>query len=330
MSIEQVLGTIERYQRFLITSHIMLEGDAIGSQLGMESLLKKMGKTVSIIDHDAVPMKYRFLPHSSYIRPLPDKKMDFQVAFVLDCPHMKRIGKVSDLIDKNTLIVNIDHHISNENFGNVNWVDTGASSAGEMIYHLFEHSGYEIDRDVALALYVAILTDTGSFRYRNTTPNTHKVSARLLECGLSVEEIAGHIYWSNTFTSMKLLGLVLSHLAISEDGKVAWLRVTNEMLKRSQAKPEETEDFIDFARSVAGAELALFFQEVKEKNEVKVSFRSRGSIDVNKIAVSFGGGGHQGASGCTIKGSVDEAEKMVLKKVKEAIEESYGRHSDCR
>ena len=171
-----VIEAIKNNKKFLITAHVNLEGDSLGSQLAMKELLTGMGKAAFILDNDPVPEHYRFLPKAGEISNRLDKVEDFDAAVVLDCPTLKRTGKVKDIISKSpSLVINIDHHISNEKFGGINWVDPHASSAGEMVYRLFKEIGVKLTKEVALSLYIAILTDTGSFNYDNTSRVTHEV-----------------------------------------------------------------------------------------------------------------------------------------------------------
>lgn len=316
MSLTKVINIIKKYQNFLITSHINPEGDSIGSQLSLLNLLNRLDKTVYIINEDPVPDSYKFLPVTDKVSTLIDKKYNFEVTIILDCPNLQRIGKVINLIDKDKIIVNIDHHISNENFGKVNWVDVGASSVGEMVYKIYEKIGCKIEKENALYLYVAILTDTGSFRYSNTASSTHRIVSRLLEYGLEPDKISEDVYDKKSLPATKLLGFALSNISISEDGGVAWIKLTNEMFKATGARPEETENFINFARAISGVKVAFLLME--KEGEIKVNFRSKGEINVNKIASAFGGGGHTKASGCKIKGQIDEVEKLVLDKVKKS------------
>ena len=316
MGITQVVKTIKKYNSFLVTSHINPDGDAVGSQFALALLLKQAGKKVVIVDDEKIPSKYDFLgkwiPVDKLVR-----KPNFKVAIILDSSNLNRLGRVASLLSPEKKIVNIDHHLSNENFGDVNWVDTGAGAVGEMIYRLYKKMNCRIENKNALSIYTAILTDTGSFRYANTSSNTHRIAGRLLECGVEPGFIAGRLYEVNSLASMKLLEMALSTIKIvKDDARIAWLCVTNDMLNRANADFEDTEDFVNYARSLQGVEIAIFFSETKVKNEIKVSLRSTGAVDVNLIAKKFGGGGHSRASGCRIKGSLGRVIKKVVSKVR--------------
>jgi len=324
MGKKQILEAIKKYNSFLIASHINPEGDSIGSQLAMANLLKGMGKKVRIINSDAVPRNLAFLPGAARIETAASmarrKRGDFEAVVILDCPSLDRIGTVRDLLgDGTNYIVSIDHHISNTKFGDVNWTDCNASSAGEMVYALYKQSRREIDKESALCLYVAIMTDTGSFHYSNTTAKTHRIIAELLNFNINVTKIYEYIYETKSFETLKLLAEVLTNLKRTKDGRFVWFKVTNAMLRRNRLTAESTDDFIDFVRMVEGSEVVAFLREVHHGRKVKVSLRSKSDIDVNKIAGHFGGGGHYAASGCMIDKNVDEAEKILLAVVKKAF-----------
>ncbi|MFH1062642.1 MAG: bifunctional oligoribonuclease/PAP phosphatase NrnA [Candidatus Omnitrophota bacterium] len=320
---KQILETIKQYKRFLIVAHINPEGDSIGSQLAMANLLRTMGKSVRIINADNVPKNLMFLPGAEQIESLIDKdlkEIKFDVAIILDCPNLERIGQIRQLLNKQYVIC-IDHHISNEPFGDINWNDHKASSAGEMVYGLFKTGNIPLDEASALCLYVAIMTDTGSFRYSNTTVKTHHIIADLLSFNLNPTKVYEHIYETKSFEVMKLLAEVLNNLQRSKDGTYVWFRVTDEMLKRNHLKAESTEDFIAFVRMIEGAEVVAYLREIDSGSKVKISLRSKTDIDVNKIAGHFGGGGHQAASGCVIEKNIDQAEKLLLRQIKKSIKE---------
>jgi len=317
---KRILKIIKKHKRFLISGHIHPEGDSIGSQLALANLLKAMGKSVRIINKDAVPGNLMFLPGCKQIERYTKAKNDkvrFDVAVILDCTGLERTGSVARLI-KNEYIINIDHHISNENFGNVNWIDHQASAAGEMIYNLFKASNVKLDNNSALCLYVAIMTDTGSFRYSNTTSATHRIIAELLKYKINPTRAYEYIYETKSFATMKMLGEALDNLRRSKDGRIVWFKVTDKMLKKYKLLPEDTENFIDVVRMIEGADVAAFLREL-DCGGIKVSLRSKGKTDVNKIAGVFGGGGHKLASGCLIEKKMSMAEELLIKQIKKAI-----------
>lgn len=317
---KEVIEAIKKSKRFLITAHVNLEGDSIGSQLAMKELLNEMGKKAFIIDSDPVPEHYKFLPKASEISNEIDESLDFDTVVVLDCPTLKRIGKVRGLISKNKSIINIDHHVSNERFGHVNWVDPNASSAGELVYRLFKEAGKALTKETALNLYIAILTDTGSFNYDNTSSLTHEIAGELLGYGLEPAAISESVYERRSIEDLKLLGLVLSTIRLNKAGDVAYLEMTNKILKKTEADVAKSEGFVNYAKSIDRVKVGILFREEPGGvGKIHVSFRSKGNVDVNRIAAFFGGGGHARASGCVVDGALAEVEKKVLAKVEEIL-----------
>jgi phosphoesterase RecJ-like protein len=316
---EKVIEAIKRYKSFLITAHVNLEGDSLGSQLAMKELIESLGKSAAIVDNDPVPDHYKFLPKAGEILASPGKGTDFDAALVLDCPTLKRIGRVREMIGTKP-VINIDHHISNENFGSVNWVDPNASSAGEMIYKLFKAMGKPLTKESALYLYIAILTDTGSFNYENTSSVTHEIAGELLGYGLEPALVSESVYERRSVSDLKLLALALATLAVNKAGDVAHIEVTKKMLDSSGADPSKSEGFVNYPRSIDKVKVAILFREDKKvRDRINVSFRSKGDVDVNKIASSFGGGGHVRASGCILEGPLAEVERKVLARVEEML-----------
>ncbi len=315
---QKVIEAIKKYDKFLITAHINPEGDSLGSQLGMKALLDSLGKTAIMVDNDAVPGHYKFLPKAEEISNKLDGKLSFEAAIVLDCPTLKRIGKVQGLIKKGKFIINIDHHISNEKFGDVNWVDPNASSAGEMVYKIYKELGIGLTKETALALYIAILTDTGSFNYDNTSSVTHDIAGELLGYGIDPASVSESVYERRSIADIKLFGLVLSTIKVNREGDVAYLEVTKKILKETGADLIKAEGFVNYARSIDKVKVAIIFKEDAD-NKISVSFRSKGEADVNRIASFFGGGGHVKASGCVVEGTLAEVEEKVLAKVDEIL-----------
>jgi phosphoesterase RecJ-like protein len=314
-----VKQAIRKFNKFLITSHINPEGDAIGSQVAMAYLLKKLGKESAMLDDSPVPNLLQFMKGTEHILKEMPHDFNYQAVIVLDSPDLARIGRVNEYIKKDSAIINIDHHISNTNFGKFNWVEPEFSSAGEMVYDLFKAFKVKISLDEAIVLYVSIMTDTGSFRYSNTSSKTHRIVAELIDIGVKPYEMHTKIYETSSVQDTNLLGEALQTMKLTDDGKIAWLWVTKEMLKKTKASLEGTEGIINFARSIDSVEIAILFRETGTEDKVKVSFRSKGKVDVNKLAGLFGGGGHPTASGCTVFGKIEDVEKKVLEKAKQIL-----------
>jgi len=318
---QAVIQAIKRHKRFLITAHVNLEGDSLGSELAAKELIEGLGKEAVIVDSDAVPDHYKFLPKADQVTDTVPKGFTFDAVLVVDCPNLKRTGSVAAIIKAAKVpVINIDHHVSNEKFGDVNWVEPDASSAGEMIFRLYKAMGRKMTKEVALSLYVAILTDTGSFNYDNTTAVTHEITGELLAYGLAPALVSERVYEQRSIKDVRLLSLVLGTLAVNKDGDIASLELTRDMVEKTGADITKAEGFINYARSLDKVKVAVLFkEEMENKGEIKVSFRSKGSADVNAIAAVFGGGGHVKASGCVVKGTLAEMKKKVLAKIEEKL-----------
>ena len=315
--IKKIASVLKCYKSFLITSHINPDGDSIGSQIALALILKKMKKKVVIINESPVPRTYQFLPHSNLISKIPNSKFqiqNFQVAVVLDCGNLERTGKVGSLASKFQILINIDHHSDNTKFGNLNWIDKEASSVAEQIFLLSEILKIPLNKELATLLYTGIATDTGSFQY-HLLPTTHKVIATLISKGAVPEEIAEAVYHNLSFNALKLFGLALATLKESRNHQVYWMKITKEMYRKTKSSVEDTDSFSSFLQQLKDAKILFILKEIS-KNKSKVSFRSVGKIDVQKIAKKFGGGGHRNASGAGLDEPIDKAEKIILRTIK--------------
>jgi phosphoesterase RecJ-like protein len=321
LSLKKVIDCIKKYKSFLITSHTNLEGDALGSELALFSLLGRLGKRATIVNEDDIPYEYDFLPGKDNIKKFNKRNLkmtEFDCFVVLDSSDLKRTGQVYRInLEAHKPVLNIDHHISNKKFGNVNWVEKEASCCSEMIYKLYKRLRITIDRDAAVSLYTGILADTGSFRYSNTSGFTHRIASELLKYDISVPEIFKNVYENIPFQDMKLLLRTLPKIRRFARGRVVWFTLTRQMLKNKKLSFDLTENILSFARSIKGVEVGVLFKErFGRKNEIGVNLRSQGKVDVNRIASFFGGGGHRTASGCTIYGNIDAVRKKVLAKIR--------------
>lgn len=324
MGLKKVIKAIEENSKFLITSHINLEADALGSELAMAKLLKDEGKQVVVVNEDKVPKEYSFLPGTKEIKqPKEDlfsllKRENFDVFTVLDCSDLNRCGKAKDLFIEDKLILNIDHHRANKRFGQINWLEPDSSSCCEMIYKLYKALNKPIEKDIAVLLYTGILTDTGSFHYPNTTGFTHKVISELLQFKLPISDIYHRIYESIPYSDVKLIPQILSSLKKDASGSIFYLTMDRKTLKRKKSHYDLTENILNFVRSIRRANLVILFKEVNLK-EVRVNLRSKEGFDVARLARIFGGGGHRTAAGCTINRELEVAKSLVLEKARELL-----------
>lgn len=307
MIVQQIINKIKNNQRFLVVAHENPDGDAIGSTLGLALALRDMGKEVTAYNVDNIPEVMRFLPQSDFLlNRLPDDT-SFDVAFVLDAGDVKRTAlPVKDLCQT---MINIDHH-PHSDFGDLCYVDTTACATAVLIYRVLMACQYQPSLAVAQALYLGILSDTGSFRYSSANQECFSVAGKLIGLGVDPWDISSHLYESLAPERMQLLGLVLPTLQIASCGRYASIALTLDILKESGASEEHADGFVNYPRAISGVEVALFFNQTSE-NQYKISFRSRGTIDVGSLARNLGGGGHHNAAGAKLNGTLDEVRTSV-------------------
>ena len=319
---KKIVEKLKKDDNFLITSHINLDGDAIGSELALNFVLKKLNKKSIILNQDKLPKIYRFLPESDKVYNLKENEFDKKISnvgIILDSSNIDRVGKISKILDNINIIINIDHHKSNENYGNINYIDHSASSVGEIIYDLIKYmndvpvkTGMDLlDEKTSSCLFTAIMTDTGSFKYSNVSAKTFKIASELTAKGAKTDLIANNVYNKNTYSGLKLLGEALSTLEIDYSMGVAWLFITRKMLRETRANDEEIEGIIDIVTTLKNNEISILFRETND-NKIKVSFRSKSNFDVNKFASKFNGGGHPNSSGCLCSEKLEEVKEKIL------------------
>lgn len=317
---DELPAAISSGRRFLVTSHLNPDGDAIGTSLGLARILRGIGKQVAVWLHDPLPPVYRQLPDAEQIHFGAEPPAGFPTAFdaavVLECPTLDRSGleKVLPVLP----LVNIDHHLGNDGYGIACWVDVAAPAVGEMVLRLAERMGAPIDTDAATLLHLAILTDTGGFRFQNATPAAFEACARLVRLGSRPERIAGWLYESQSLGSVRLLGEMLPTLEMAAEGQVATALLTLDMFQRAGAQPGESEGLIDHPRSIAGVEAVALCRE-RAPGRTKVSLRSRGDVDVEQIARRHGGGGHKNAAGYELAGPPAEVRPRVVQALCEVL-----------
>lgn len=325
-SMEQVLDIVRGKSRFIVAAHVNPEGDATGSQLAFYHILKQMGKEAVMVAQDPVPYNLKFLPGIDGISESAPAGFSPEAAIVLDCPVLERVGAVRDAVAGADVIVNIDHHVSNARFGDVNWVEPEVSSVGEMVYILARELEIRMDRDIAEALYTAIVTDTGMFNYDNTGSGTHQAISGLIEAGVRPYVMYGEIFEKKRVTDIRVLGKVLSTIRLEEEGRLAHMSLTLDMYRDEGVESVYTDEFINFPRSIHGVEVTVFFRENPARpGEVNVSLRSGARVNINEVAAIFGGGGHARAAGCRFDCGLDEARDKVLKAAAAAIREADDR-----
>jgi len=313
--IAAIRDAILQRQRFVITSHARPDGDAIGSQVAMALALRQLGKDVHMVGADAAPPQFLTFPAVSEIQVAQTVDGPFDAAIVMECGDLSRTGVAG--LDK-YFVINIDHHPGNKSYGALNWFDPGAAACGEMVFDLIEALGATLTPDIATHIYVTILTDTGGFHFSHITPRTFEICRRCTEAGAQPQSIARVIYDSSNMARLRLMGAVLHDLEFEGGGRAALATLTLELLERTGATQEDSEGLINIPLSVKEIQAVAFFKEIAP-DSYRISLRSKGTVDVNRVANTFGGGGHKNAAGCTLNGSYRDVRKKVVDELNRAL-----------
>jgi len=316
-TVQGIVDEIRLSSTIMVTAHEGPDGDAIGSVLGMASFLRKIGKDVYVYLRDSVPELYAFLPGAETVQAqLPDR--DFDLTFVLDIGEFSRTGEEFCQFKRTGKLINLDHHLGCEHFGTYNLIDSKAAATGVLVYRIASAYGYHLDFETALSLYVAIITDTGSFRYSSANREAFIIAGELVACGVNTWNVAEHLYENQPQKRLELLACALSTLEVFLEGQAASLTVDLDMYQKTDTDAELTDGFINYPRSIRGVEIAIFFRQIDE-NKYKVGFRSKGKINVAEFASGLGGGGHHNAAGCTVVGTLQEVKAKVYDIVAQAF-----------
>jgi phosphoesterase RecJ-like protein len=314
--VEEIKTAIQSGNRFFITSHVRLDGDALGSELALYLMLKGLGKQAVVCNQDPTPEQYRFLPAAEHIVQTVDNPEEYDVGFILDCSEAERVGSILPYLTEIKTLINIDHHVSNGGFTRLSMLDPKASSTGELLYRLMKAMNTQMTSDICTNLYAAVLTDTGGFRYSNTGCDTLRAAGDLVEGGASPQWISENIYESDSPAKLKLLAAAMETVEIDLENRIASMTVTFEHLRRAGATMDHTEGFVDVPRTVRGIDIAVLYTQMEEE-KFKVSLRSKGRVNVEKIAGRFGGGGHTNAAACRISGNIEVVKALIYEAVKE-------------
>lgn len=318
----EVAEAIAAHGSFIIMSHVRPDGDAIGSQIALGFSLIAMGKKVFLINEDGVPESLAFLAGSELVMTPPGSPVDAEVAIALDTATKPRLGEGAlHAASEVKLWINIDHHISNPLYGDINHVDAAKPATGQIVYELIREQGYPFPAETRDAIYVAVSTDTGSFQYGSTTAETYEMGADLIRQGLDVGRINSETYDSHPYRRLELMRALLNTLEISPDGKIAHWELRDATRIGLNLQPDDSEGLIDLIRGVKGVRVAAFFEEL-ESGKIRVSMRSKDKgVNVCNVAAKFGGGGHALAAGIRMAGPLDEAKLMVLAELRQALAE---------
>jgi phosphoesterase RecJ-like protein len=314
--LSQIVAAIRGRQRFVISSHARPDGDSIGSSLAMAFALRELGKQARVVHKDQAPAPLLTFPGVSDIEIADRVEGTFDASIIMECGDLSRTGIAG--LDAG-FVINIDHHPGNSNYGQINWFDPSAAACGEMVFDLIVALGVRLTPEIATHIYLAILTDTGSFHYSSISPRTFDICKATLEAGVDPVLVARNVYDSNNMGRLKLFGSVLSSMQIDSTGHIAIVYLDHEMARAAGGTYDDTEGLINLPLTVKEIQAVVFFKQI-EGDEYRVSMRSKGEIDIGAVAKQFGGGGHKNAAGCSATGPVDVLQKLFVEKVEEAID----------
>ncbi len=311
----ELIEHIRAGRRFVIASHQRPDGDAIGSAMAMALALKRLGKDAVVVTDAIPPVFLQPFPEVDSIRITPEVTETFDAALIMECSELSRTGVQG--LDRSP-VMNIDHHPGNKGYGSINWVDESAAACGEMVYSLIEALGAPLTPDVATHIYLAILTDTGSFHFSHLSPRTYEIAKRCVEAGADPQWIARTHYDSNSLARVRIFGAVMNGMVIVDEGRVALLSITRDKMTDLGGTSDDLEGLINFPLTVKDIEAVAFFKEIGD-GEWRVSLRSKGNVDTGAIARRNGGGGHTNAAGCSAKGTLDDVYKQFGEWLTQAV-----------
>ena len=313
-NLNNLLNIIKDSTNILILPHIMSDGDTLGSSVALCLALKEWGKHTRILLDEEISSSFHFFIPPNLISNHLEHGFSPDLVIAVDCSDIERLGSRKTFLSVCNSI-NIDHHRTNTKFAHENYVDCEAAATGEIIYRIIEEMGIRLSKDMATALYVAISTDTGSFKYDNTTPKTHIMTAELLEHEIDLNLVTTELYQNKPISKIRLMAYALNSLEFYYSGKLGILTITNKVIENIGAKNTDADGLIELVRDIEGTEVAILIREVDE-GEFKVGFRSKFKIDVGAVAAKFGGGGHRKASGCTIFANAENTKQMIIDSMK--------------
>lgn len=319
-SFDEIAQAIAKHQNFLVLSHVRPDGDAYGCAIAMAQCLHQLGKNAKVWNEDGMSEKFAFLPGAELVTPPPAEPEAFDVVIALDTAAFNRLGSCVKSIRETKLWINMDHHVSNERYGDLVYIDSSAPASGEILFNFIRAANLPLTYAMADNLYIAISTDTGSFQYPNTTARTYEIGAELIKAGANVGKLSQAVYESYPLRRVALLRELLNVMKLTSNDRVASFALTDEMVKRTGALPEDNEGLIDTIRAIRGVVVAAFFEELPAEEKVRISLRSKDPrVDVCKICAQFGGGGHVLAAGARISGDINTVQEKVLKAINDEI-----------
>ncbi len=314
--IARIIDQLKKSRSVLVASHANPDGDAIGALLATGLALKAMQKAVCMYNQSAIPAVYRFLPSVHQIGQKMDAIETYDTILVLDCGSLERVGSRASRIQKGRTIINIDHHVTNTKFGDLQWIDPHACATAEIIYRMIKRLGLKIDSAIATAIYTGILTDTGSFRFSSTNQQAFAICADMVEHGTNPYEVAQHVYGHYSLSRIKLLNLALDSLEISPNGRISIMALTQDMMDMTRTQEEDIDGIINYARRIEDVKVAALIHEVagngRARRQYHVSLRSDGDVNVALIAAQFGGGGHVNAAGFSVEATLADLKHKIV------------------
>lgn len=316
-TLAEIARQLADHDSFIILPHIGIDGDDLGSMIALMRALEKLGKRCVLLSHEKLPLMYNILPDVDRVLLEPPDE-HFDCAVLMECTSPARLPESFDVNAHAGKIINIDHHPGNTMYGDYNYVDCKAAAVGEIVFEILRMLGVALDYDIALALYVAILSDTGGFQFLNTTPVTHRIVAELLEFPLNVDEISRCVFRGTDFKVLKLKGEVISTLTSEYDGRLVWGYITKDMTMRHGVEDQDIQQFVEDLNVVRGSQIFALLKEAPD-NRIRVSLRSM-SLPVNKVAIKHQGGGHVLAAGCTLEGPLEKAREQIVRDLRELLE----------
>jgi phosphoesterase RecJ-like protein len=311
----ELVDRIRQGRRFVVASHQRPDGDAIGSAMAMALALGEMGKEATVVTDAIPPVFLQPFPRVDTIRVTPEVTETFDAALVMECSELRRTG-VRGL--ERSPVMNIDHHPGNTGYGTVNWIDESAAACGQMVFLLIEALGVRLTPEIATHVYLAILTDTGSFHFSHLTAETYDVARRCVATGADPQWIARTHYDSNSLARVRIFGAVMNGMVIVDEGRVALLHITRQLMSDLGGTNDDLEGLINFPLTVKDIEAVAFFKEVGD-DDWRVSLRSKGTVDTGAIARQHGGGGHTNAAGCSASGKIDDVQKLFSQLLTDAV-----------
>ncbi|MDM8543175.1 bifunctional oligoribonuclease/PAP phosphatase NrnA [Desulfococcaceae bacterium HSG7] len=318
---EQIIQQLKQNKTVLIASHTSPDGDAIGSLIALGLTLEKFGKKVVLYNEGPIPAVYRFLPQTDRVLCALEPDAFFDIAIVLDCSTLQRIGAAAETVKLTPVTINIDHHVTNTGFGDFQIIDAKACASAEIVYELIKKLGVAIDAAIATSIYTGIFTDTGSFRFANTNLAAFAICNEMVQLGADPYCVSKNVYGAYSLNRIKLLNQALDTIEISQDGKLSMMVLTQAMMSKTGTQSEDVEGIINYARRIEDVKMAVLIHELKNGHKHKpacaphpyhVSLRGNGNVDVASIAADFGGGGHHDAAGFNIESTLADIKNKIL------------------